>query len=195
MDYKKYIFPIDSTTDGSGVLVGNLFITAGHVIKMSVKPAVTIDGKSYTLGDALFLDTNEEKRSDGLDMAIFHLYDVKSPLKLSTEVSSIGNNLLSCSYRHVVIGDASTASTNIFCSAIKEDWVFEERIGTIINFYDNYFDCQFEESLSRGSSGSPILNGDKVYGILYGDKEGKNSSNTVLYLSSKVIVDLLENKN
>jgi hypothetical protein len=43
-----------------------------------------------------------------------------------------------------------------------------------------------------GRSGSPLLYGKKVVGILYGDKDGKNSSDKVLFLSSNAIISLIE---
>ena len=196
MDYSKYIFPLDSTTDGSGVLVGNLFITAGHVIEMSIKPAVMIDGKSYPLDkeDALVFSTNPDKRSDGYDVAIYRLPNVNSPLVLAERSPSESEELLSCSFKHTISGSPGLSS-NIFSSGIKEDWIFEKRLGKVILHFGNYFECQFEEPLSRGSSGSPILAGKEIFGILYGDKEGKNSSRTVLFLSSTVILHLLNKTN
>ena len=196
MDYSKYIFPLDSTTDGSGVLVGNLFITAGHVIEMSTKPAVVIEGRSYPLDkmDALVFDTNPDKRTDGYDVAIYRLPNLISPLLLSETTPSEGEELLSCSFKHNVSGTPGLSS-NIFSSGIKEEWLFENHLGKVISHYDNYFECQFEETLSKGSSGSPILKGEEVAGILYGDKDGKNSSKTVLFLSSAVILRLLNEAN
>lgn len=192
MNYKPYIFPIRSTTDGSGVIVGDLFITAGHVIEDGIIPVVVIMGKSYSLDKekALFFDVNPSKRSDGYDVAVYRLDGVSSPLKLANAPLSEGKEVLSCSYRHTISGEPGLSS-NIFSSKIKENWIFEQRKGRIVSYYDNYFECQFEEPLSQGSSGSPIIDEDKVAGVLYGDKEGKNSSNTILFLSSGVILKKL----
>lgn len=192
MDYKKYIFPINSTTDGSGVVVGDLFITAGHVIKDGIKPSVVINGKSYPLDkeNAILFDTNSEIRSDGLDVAVFRMNEICSPLHLADFIPSKGEGLLSCFYRHTVSCD-SGLSSNIFSSKINEDWLFEQRKGIVTSLFDNFFECQFIESLSEGSSGSPIFYNDKVVGVLYGDKEGKNSSKTVLFLSSYAIIKKL----
>lgn len=196
MDYKKYIFPINSTTDGSGVIVGDLFITAGHVIEDGIKPSVVINGKSYSLDkeDAILFDTNSEGRSDGLDVAVFRLNERCSPLHLADTIPSEGQRLLSCCYRHTVNCN-SGLSSNIFSSTINEDWIFEQRKGIVTSLFDNFFECQFIESLSKGSSGSPIIDNDKVVGVLYGDKEGKNSSKTVLFLSSYAIIKKLTKIN
>ena len=51
-----------------------------------------------------------------------------------------------------------------------------------------------DEDLCRGRSGSPLLDGNKVVGILYGDKDSKDSSKTVLFLSSKAILEILKEK-
>lgn len=191
MNYSKYIFPIISNDkDGFGVLVGNLFITAGHVLEESKKPYVKINGKSYPLykENALIFDTNPDKKTNGYDVAVFQLNGVNSPLKLSINLPSFGKELLSCCYSHKV-----NTSSKIFC--YKESWVREERVGKVTSLYDNYFECQFEDSLSRGSSGSPIMDGEEVVGILYGDKEGKNSSKTILFLSSTAILHYLNEAN
>ena len=49
MEYSKYIFPIKGALDGTGTLVGNLFITAGHVVVGSKSPSVNIGDDSYNL--------------------------------------------------------------------------------------------------------------------------------------------------
>ncbi len=192
MNYKQYIFPIDSNKDGSGVIVGDLFITAGHVIEDGIKPIVKINGTSYSLDKerAIFFDINSEKKSDGYDLAVYRLDGVSSPLKLAGTPISEGRELLSCSFKHTISVEPGLQS-NIFRSTIKENWFFKQQKGRIVSFYDNYFECQFVEPLSQGSSGSPIVDGDKVVGILYGDKDGKNSSNTVLFLYSGVILEKL----
>lgn len=173
--------------DGSGVLVGDLFVTAGHVVDMGIKTTVVIEGKTYSLDkdNVVLFDTNPDKRSDGYDIAVFRLNDVCSPLKLADVMPNEGKELLSCSIKHI-----TRQTANIFNSN-KENWIFEQCSGKVIARYDNYFECQFSEPISEGGSGSPVFDGEKVIGILYGDKEGKKSSNTVLFLSSKAIVKLL----
>ena len=68
----------------------------------------------------------------------------------------------------------------------------QERLGEVVHLDDNYFECYFDSALKRGSSGSPVFDGEKVVGILYGDREGKESSNKVLFLSASAIMKLLK---
>ena len=94
-----------------------------------------------------------------------------------------GKELLSCSYKHTSSGSGLS---------YQEHWNFEERLGEVVHHYGNYFECNFETTLSTGSSGSPIFDDGKVVGILYGDREGKESSNKVLFLSASAIMKLLK---
>ena len=66
--------------------------------------------------------------------------------------------------------------------------------GKVIEIHDYYFECLMNGTLREGRSGSPLMNGNKVVGILIGDTGGKEVSNTVLYLSSKAIYNLLKEK-
>ena len=44
MDYSKFVFPIYFTSydEGCGVIINDLFITAGHVIEMGINPFISI---------------------------------------------------------------------------------------------------------------------------------------------------------
>ena len=192
MDYSKYIFPLGSTIDGSGVIVGDLFITAGHVIENIINPNVYIDGILYDLNKekALFIDSNKEGRYEGYDVAIFQLKGINSPLILSDKMPSEKQELLSCSYKLKVSGNNEQASY-IFNSIPEEKSILELRYGRVISYYGNFFECEFQDSLAKGSSGSPIFDGDKVAGILCGDKEDKECSKEVIFLSASAIVSKL----
>lgn len=179
MDYRKFVFQINSTNyvEGCGVIVDDLFITAGHVIEMSLNPNVEIEGERYPLveDEALYIDTNKTGSCTGYDLAIFRFKEVNSPLLLTDIFPSEGDQLLSCSYKTLPIGSS-----------------YQECLGKVMQHYENYFECNFETSLSEGSSGSPVFDGEKVVGILYGDREGKESSNKVLFLSASAIMKLLK---
>ena len=187
MDYRKFVFQINSTNyvEGCGVIVDDLFITAGHVIEMGINPFISIKGEKYPLvkEEALYIDTNKKSCSIGYDVAIFRLKDISSPLRLADIIPAEGKKLLSCSYKHTSSGSGLS---------YQEHWNFEERLGEVVHLDDNYFECNFETALRTGSSGSPIFDGEKVAGILYGDREGKESSNKVLFLSGSAIIKLLK---
>ena len=188
VDYDKFILPLNGSLEGTGVLVGNLFITAGHVVVGSAEPFIVISGVSYylTANNRIFIDDNPSKSCEGFDLAIYRLDCTESPLVLANDVPKKATNLVSLS-RHIVV---TRTSSGIF--GLHQDRVLERINGKVTGYFENYFECKMEGELCKGRSGSPLLIGNKVVGILYGDKAGKDSSNTVLYLSSKAIVELLK---
>ena len=187
MDYDKYILPLNGSLEGTGVLVGNLFITAGHVVVGCAGPFIVISGVSYYLSanKRIFIDDNPSKSSEGFDLAIYRLDCIGSPLVLADDVPNKIINLVSLSSHTVV----TRTSPGIF--GLHQNRVLERINGKVTDYFDNYFECKMESELCTGRSGSPLLSGNEVVGILYGDKNGKDRSNTVLYLSSKAIVELL----
>ena len=195
MEYSNYIFPIKGALDGTGTLVGNLFITAGHVVIGSPSPSVYIGNESFFLTEEnrIFLDDNPSRSSEGFDLAVYKLEGLDSPLLLSGEIPDKHTDLLNISYKHTSVENPEYTGS-VFDLPNIEKWIPEIRHGQVIEYYDNYFECMMDEELCRGRSGSPILNGNKVVGVLYGDKDSKNSSKTVLFLSSKAIMDILKEK-
>lgn len=194
MDYRKYILPIIiNDCDGTCVLVGNMLVTAGHVVAGYENASVYIFGKEYKLDmrNVRFIDANPTNRSDRYDLAVFMLDDVESPLVFADELPTEDVELVSYSYNHIVSKVPGT-SVGVFGSLRKESRVLEHLTGKVLAYYDNFFECEMDGELCEGRSGSPLLDGNKVVGILSGDKDGKGSSRTVLYLSSKAIVELLK---
>ena len=84
MNYDSYILPINGVLEGTGVLVGDLLITAGHVVVGGANPFVVISGESYhlTSDNTIYVDDNPSKSSDGYDLAVYRLKGVESPLIL-----------------------------------------------------------------------------------------------------------------
>ena len=84
MEYNKYIFPIKGALDGTGTLVGNLFITAGHVVFGSQSPSFNIGDDSYylTAENKIYLDDNKSRSSEGYDLAVYKLDGIESPILL-----------------------------------------------------------------------------------------------------------------
>ena len=199
MEYSKYIFPIKGALDGTGTLVGNLFITAGHVVVGSKSPSVNIGDDSYNLTaeNKIYLDDNKSRSSEGYDLAVYKLDGIESPILLSEDIPDKSIELLNISYKHTSVENPEYTGS-VFDLPRIEKWIPETNHGHVIEYYDNYFECMMDEELCRGRSGSPILDGNKVVGILYGDKDGKDSSKdsskTVLFLSSKAILTILKEK-
>ena len=195
MEYNNYIFPIKGALDGTGSLVGNLFITAGHVVASFVSPSINIGEESIFLTEEkrIFFDENISRSSEGYDLAVYKLDGIESPILLSEDTPDKNVELLNISYKHTSVENPEYTGS-VFDLPRIEKWIPETKHGHVIEYYDNYFECIMDEDLCRGRSGSPLLDGNKVVGILYGDKDSKDSSKTVLFLSSKAILEILKEK-
>lgn len=191
MDYSDFILPINGALEGTGVLVGNIFITAGHVVTGYETPFVIFSGNTYNLTseNKIYIDDNTSKSWEGFDLAMYRMDGIESPLVLAQDLPDNNTELISMS-RHTVV---NRTSEGIF--GIHEDRILENIPGKIICHYGNYFECLIDGELCKGRSGSPLLDGNNVIGILYGDKDGKNSSDKVLFLSSKAILSLIDKDN
>ena len=86
-------------TEGSGVLVGNLFITAGHVICDAQDPHVKLNGVIYNLDSSREILFRNDKDENGYDLAVYRIPEVCSDLKLMPEFPRSGTRIGSISYR------------------------------------------------------------------------------------------------
>ena len=73
---KQYVYPILSKdyTDGSGVFVGNLFITAGHVIDEEQEPYIISNGVSISLAKDYAILFHNDDTADGY-LSVMQLYE------------------------------------------------------------------------------------------------------------------------
>ena len=196
---EKYVFPVccgtkDGESDGCGVLVGDLFVTAGHVIEHAVVAHVYIDHVDYELRkeDAVYysFDDKESLDTNASDIAVFMLEGVEpSPLTLAEDLPSIGDDLISVSYLHYAKKNAN--ATSIFDANIE---VYEKLVcnAKVTEISENFFASEMEVQLKPGSSGSPVLAGNKVIGILHGGKDSQcvfQSTESLVRLMKKVITD------
>ena len=93
IDIKKYVAYIVSSKQqkiechGVGVLVGNMLITAGHVVDSATNVIASFEDKAYALNHAnqLFLQSigDDDKDPTHNDIAIYRIEGRNSPLKLS----------------------------------------------------------------------------------------------------------------
>jgi len=184
LETDKYIVPIFNldNTDGIGFFVGNYFVTAGHVV-LTGSPFIFLKGKQYWLekGKALLLKTLESESTfeNGLDIAVFYIEAIDSPLEFSNIPVSVGTELTSrCSFRH-------------YSEEFGEAWSIERIPGRVSHEMGNFFKCDLSRTLHEGSSGSPILLDDKVIGILCGNFP-EDPENRILYMKASAITHLLE---
>lgn len=177
---KQYVLSIisDNYNEGCGVMVGDMFITAGHVICKCVKPRIRWNGKIIPLMNPIVLHND----SDGYDIAIYSIPNANSTLVLSDTVLEKGEVLKSCSWR--LLGEEY-----VECNAVVNGLVD-----------GNYYAAETDDLLKSGSSGSPVFLNGKVVGILCaGNCNDDNTPcntewplNLCVFLSSKVILELLE---
>lgn len=177
---ENYVFPVccgtkDGESDGCGVLVGDLFVTAGHVIEHAVVACVYIDHVDYELRkeDAVYysFDDNDSLDTKASDVAVFKLEGVTpSPLALAENSPSIDDDMTSVSYLHY--GKKNPNATSVFDTTIE---VYEKLVcnAKVTKLSNNFFVCNMEVQLKPGSSGSPVLDGNKVVGILHGGKDNQ----------------------
>lgn len=184
LETDKYIVPIFNldNTEGIGFFVGNYFVTAGHVV-LTGSPFIFFKGKQYWLAKekALLLKTLESESTfeNGLDIAVFYIEAIDSPLEFSNIPVSVGTELTSrCSFRH-------------YSEEFGEAWSIERIPGRVSHEMGNYFKCDLSRTLHEGSSGSPILLDDKVIGILCGNFP-EDPENRILYMKASAITHLLE---
>lgn len=192
--FENYVFPVccgtkDGESDGCGVLVGDLFVTAGHVIEHAVVAHVYIDHVDYELckEDALYysFDDKDSLDTNASDVAVFKLEGVTpSPLTLAEDSPSNDDDLTSISYLHY--GKKNPNATSVFDATIE---VYEKLVcnAKVIKLSNNFFVCDMEVQLKPGSSGSPVLDGNKVVGILHGGKESQ-----CVFQSSESLVQLMK---
>ena len=171
---KQYVYPILSKdyTDGSGVFVGNLFITAGHVIDEAQEPYIISNGVSISLAKDYAILFHNDDTADGYDIAVYQIDSVKSELYLSDTQPNASMELTSVSYKTMAQGKEL-----FVCNAT----VREESEG-------NYFYVDTDAILTTGSSGSPIIKDNKVYGLLCRGAEG---TSLCAFLYSTAILKML----
>ena len=183
---KNYVFPtVDDLNDGCGVLVGNLFVTAAHVVQEH-DFRLWVDGKEVRLkkDDAILFKYKQAE--DGADIAVFRLEGFNSPLEFDTSTPQTDMLLDSISYEHIVEGSLNT--DNIFLDESRDCYKLIECNATIEELAGNFYQCKTSVILKPGSSGSPVFHNGKVFGILHG---GQLGTNHCVFQSSSSILTLL----
>lgn len=160
MNIYECIFPIqnENYVEGCGFFIGEYFITSGHVIEKSENPFITIEGKKMQLSDPLYFKANLND-STSYDLAIFYISTHKNnSLELFEGEIEEGMEFTSYSYKR-----SESGYDLIKCEAI---------VGSLKE--GNYFSALTSMNLKSGCSGSPILIGNKVIGIM---TKGNNDDN------------------
>ncbi len=184
---KEFVFPtVDDLNDGCGVLVGNLFVTAAHVVQEH-DFHLFIEGKNICLRKEDALLFKYKQAEDGADISVFRLDGYKSPLEFDTSLPQKDMLLDSISYEHVV--ESSTSLGNVFLNESKDWYKLIECQATIDELAGNFYQCKTSAILKPGSSGSPVFHNGKVFGILHGGQVG---TNLCVFQSSSSILSLIQ---
>ena len=193
MDLKQYIFPIYSggTIVGQGFIADGYFITAAHVVKDFPSCFIRINSKRFELSDT-FMRSSFFNKSDAydkiikedfyhnplsklkyivigvgniyhdssmMDIAMYPCNDIESPLRLSQHIPQKGDQLISyCMHEEM---DFSQLNPPCKLKTVPALALGQEE--------GNYFYCDCEQF--AGSSGSPLLKGNEVVGIMHGGND------------------------
>lgn len=144
------LFAIHSSNyqEGCGFFIGNRFFTSGHIIAKAQKPFIKICGEEVNLKESIFYQY-DELDSNNYDLAVFEISNFNSNLELYEYAIEPRMTLISKSYKTIDKG-------TVF---IETEVITQGQEG-------NYFCGISKANLKSGSSGSPVLIGNKVVGIL-----------------------------
>lgn|GEM_PF-919170 len=170
-----------SVHNGNGVLVGDLLITAGHVVKKGSDHTFRFNDHIFKLKDLEEIFISTAKENYEYDLAVYKISGINSPLTLSPKKPEINHILTSKSY--------SMGKGYIACDATVIDTSEESGL---------YYGVETSVSLKEGSSGSPLFDGNQVFGIIVAGNNDKNekvnpelSLNTCYVLSSSAINEII----
>lgn len=178
----EFVLPIYPETDydevGCGFIVGNLFFTAGHVIKNCKHPHIVLNGVKTLLINRVFYSC-EEGNDKVSDIAIYKLENIYSDICFSCLTPMLGMKLISESYHFSDPRIAVPVSCNATISVVEE----------------MYFGAETSTRLWGGSSGSPVYFEGKVMGMLIAGNDGDNEKrplNFCVFLSATTILNILK---
>lgn len=180
----SYLVPI-----GNGSFVGDYFITAAHVIaenedvKGQSNPFIIWKGKriGLTKANALIwktLPTKEGGNHFGYedknlgDVAVFKVEGVNSQLMLSETAPKEGQILNSAFYHQLPQKSGSSSSVQPIVYSGRNIYLWETtaKVRGIEDSRGNFFSATMNHlhPTGGGSSGSPLIEDNTVYGILHG---------------------------
>ncbi len=144
----RNILPIlcSNYEEGCGFFIGHHFLTSGHVISKCEDPFVEIHGEKIYLNNPSFFQS-DEFNANGYDLAIFDIPSYGGNLELFENDIKSGMKLKSLSYKY------------LGTEFVESEVTTQEQDG-------NYFCGISKANLKSGSSGSPVLLGNRVVGIM-----------------------------
>lgn len=176
-DFRKFILPIvsDEYEFGCGCFVGNYFITAGHIFDSNSTHYINFEGKKYQLSpsNAIYLRSCKTDLPDNevQDIAIFKFENINSPLSLCGCMPYPNSEFTNYSFIN-----SETGALN--------PYIMIECNCRVVNRIFNFFECDTSLTLHEGSSGSPIIYDNVVYGILSGCLNTEAAPKRILFCST-----------
>lgn len=214
---KEFICPIVTDVGyGNGALIkwpssGNIYlITAAHVVIGKTFAKLLFGSQQIVLFDfcnpELNINNNVvtvyqhivDKESDTLlDFAIFKIdKEIETPLTLSEDLPL--ENTTYDSISHSVVKKEVKRKGSIFENLGKPSLpplyflTIHETRATVKELHKtNAIQCNMEDLLEEGRSGSPIIKNNKIFGILHGGDNG----NPCVYISSLAIINYVKLQN
>lgn len=161
MELSQYIFPIYSggTIVGQGFVADGYFITAAHVVKDFPDSFAVLNGKRFELSkeESAFIGEGDiDHDPQMMDVVLYPFDEIDSPLHISDYVPQKGETFESHCMHEVM--DVNSLNPHFKIT-------MEPAVSTG-HEEGNYFYCRCKRF--KGSSGSPLLKGNEVVGILHG---------------------------
>ena len=175
-----YFINSDNYEEGCGFFIDHYFITSGHVITECENPCIKISEEKICLTNPVFYEDNR-RDPYGFDLAIFAVPGQNSELGL---------------YEGEITPNLILTSKSFRCL----DQEYLECKVTVNDYMEcNYFGGRSSVNLKSGSSGSPIVIGNKVAGMMTrGNNDDRDIPmipnlplNLCIFLSAKSIRRLL----
>ena len=176
------VLPIHTANneEGCGFFIGHYFLTSGHVITDSENPRIYVNNRWINLTNPISYEDNRTE-PDCYDLAVFDIKTVFGEFELFDGDIKPGEILKSVSFKELGV-------KYVECDVEVND--FKE---------GNYFGGLSSINLKAGCSGSPVLIGNKVVGIM---TKGNNDDfdmpmnpilplNFCIFLSSNAIKKVL----
>ena len=195
MNALDYTYPIFRDTDegvdfiGNGFFVDDLFLTADHVLNSDdiisgSEPYIFVNGNKYLLQNKVKMCFKKITWDNGqmyghediesADIAAFTFNNLKisSPLIFSDTPPKYGESL-HCDFYHTLTDENNKEQKGVLINS-KSLYLWET-VGLVLGeegFCGNFFGAAMTPNHPRGgSSGSPICDGNIVYGILHSGGE------------------------